>query len=144
MIIELTLLACIGVFIFIFNSVAMRRSQVDQCRFHIEALLKRRQEVAREINPELAAELTGPITEWFKLDSETEQQLNALPEPAAEQLADYREHCIHFVLVKSWVSELVLAISETEESEVDLVFHRHNLPDNAFIRNFNLRKNLAD
>ena len=56
MIIEFTLLACIGVFIFIFNSVAMRRSQVDQCRFHIEALLKRRQEVAREINPELAAE----------------------------------------------------------------------------------------
>lgn len=91
MIIELTLLACIGVFIFIFNSVAMRRSQVDQCRFHIEALLKRRQEVAREINPELAAELTGPITEWLKLDSETEQRINALPEPAAEQLADYRE-----------------------------------------------------
>ena len=57
MIIELTLLACIGVFIFIFNSVAMRRSQVDQCRFHIEALFKRRQEVAREIDPELAAEL---------------------------------------------------------------------------------------
>ena len=52
MIIELALLACIGVFIFIFNSVAMRRSQVDQCRFHIEALLKRRQEVAREIDPE--------------------------------------------------------------------------------------------
>lgn len=91
MIIELTLLACIGVFIFIFNSVAMRRSQVDQCRFHIEALLKRRQEVAREIDPELAAELTGPITEWLKLDSETEQRINALPEPAAEQLADYRE-----------------------------------------------------
>lgn len=91
MIIELTLLACIGVFIFIFNSVAMRRSQVDQCRFHIEALLKRRQEVAREIDPELAAELTGPITEMAQARLRNRTALKALPEPAAEQLADYRE-----------------------------------------------------
>ncbi len=44
--VQLAILLCVGVFIFLYNSLAMQRKKLREIRFRMEALLKQRRELA--------------------------------------------------------------------------------------------------
>ena len=91
-IIAFVLIAVAILFIYLYNSLSMRRSQLDRQLAHIRIILKRRAELARQLAPDLPEfPLSAPIAEQLRMDTEAAAVVKELQEPDPEPLTEYNE-----------------------------------------------------
>ena len=91
-IIAFVLIAVAILFIYLYNSLSMRRSQLDRQLAHIRIILKRRAELARQLAPDLPEfPLSAPIAEQEPLTeyNELEKTLNDTIGPCRVSLEQY-------------------------------------------------------
>ncbi|MBS5532238.1 hypothetical protein KH017_15725 [bacterium] len=91
-IIAFVLIAVAILFIYLYNSLSMRRSQLDRQLAHIRIILKRRAELARQLAPDLPEfPFSAPIAEQLRMDTEAAAVVKELQEPDPEPLTEYNE-----------------------------------------------------
>lgn len=80
-VLELFLVGIVLIFIFLFNTLVTLRNQVDRLRWQIDALLKRRRELAVSLGADCdALEDTREISRQLKFDAELTERINTLSE----------------------------------------------------------------
>jgi len=88
-------LALIGIavlFIFLFNSLSMRRTQLDRQIEDLRMILRRRAELAAELIPELPLlPVTAPVAELLHNEDEAVNKVNLLTDADPEKMEEYRK-----------------------------------------------------
>jgi hypothetical protein len=91
-ILALVFIALGVLFIFLYNSMAMRRTQLDRQIELIRMILRRRAELAAELIPGLpSAGAAVSIADLLCFDERTAELVVKLPEPDREKLEEYRK-----------------------------------------------------
>ena len=91
-ILALVFIALGVLFIFLYNSLTMRRTQLDRQIEHVRMILRRRRELAEAMIPDLPAVLVAlPVAELLQRDRETAPKVNSLSDADPEKLEEYRK-----------------------------------------------------
>lgn len=91
-ILALVFIALGVLFIFLYNSMAMRRTQLDLQIDQVRMILRRRAELAAALVPDLpSAPATAPMADLLRLDESAAKLVAAATAPDPKELEEYRK-----------------------------------------------------
>lgn len=79
-------------FIFLYNALTMRRTQLDRQLDHLRVILRRRAELASALAPDVSpVAATTPVADLLRMDMAAAEAVAASPNPDPEKREEYRK-----------------------------------------------------